>query len=32
MYGIVTVVTGPEITFVLSVGIGVTLGATKSAL
>ena len=32
MYGIVTVVTGPELTLVLSVGIGVTLSATKSAL
>ena len=32
MYGIVSVVTGPELKLVLRVGIGVTLSATKSAL
>ena len=32
MYGIVTVVTGQELTLVLSVGIGVSLSVTKSAL
>ena len=32
MYDIVTVLTAPEFTLVLSVGIGVSLSVTKSAL